>query len=677
MRIATRVLILLVMFFGFFGSKLPAYQDFHDKSHYSNSFGQWRQYRILLPPGYETSGRHYPVIYYFHGHSSRYMGEPYGDGLQVSLPEMVDYVKTHDVICVRWDGYDEDRYSSFYSGSPYNIQSSEYSSPSTGKLDFGEYFLDLVAHIDSSYRTIADRQHRATSGLSMGGFMSLYLSGRYPQLVGSASSYNPGHEFWVGPRGAKSHYMLRDFSANHSATMVRLIRASGDYISQYHNELNEIYSRNPDVDYEYRREEYHRHWVNGLDETLDFHMRAFQNKALNDTPRSFDHDNAFGTFDVWGYKVMVSGKKAGYTCLRGVTRNHFRVFTRAWQPDGPALEGRKITITTPMLYGNRRSYKIMDYDHASGEVSYYTLTSSEKGRLGFELDGGGHDISVLGGSEGRAPVLLPLYREGVPIVKPDVEQHLPIMLLNSYDFTVRDIGVSLTSRYPTVQISGGEFTIDSIAPGQVVDIGQRITQQYVSSNGFLQHCRLDLHLRYAGWHGEDQRMDVRILPTPLTAPDSVVVLDGSTATFDVFRQGGNQGGGFIRQRTVSEGAGNGNGIAEPGEEVTLWVRTAQGLDPLDKHTWHRAKIYSYDLLLSVSKDIAESKELEWTSVKDHTSAVKISAQCPVGRDVELFLESESYSYVWKPDYRYGEQLLMQAFQFHRDHVQRYVLGIGK
>ncbi len=676
-NITARFLFISVMVLLLAGQKLSAYQDFLDRSHYSRAFGQWRHYRILLPPDYETSGKHYPVVYYFHGHSSRYMGEPYGDGLQVSLPEMIDYVKTHDVICVRWDGYVEDRYSSFYSGSPYNIQSDDYGKQPLGELDFGEYFLELVAHIDSSYRTIADRQHRATSGLSMGGFMSLYLSARYPQLVGSASSYNPGHEFWVGPPGAKSHYMLRDFTANHGATMVRLIRASGDYISQYHEELNEIYSRNPDVDYEYRREEYHRHWVTGLDETLDFHMRAFENKALNDTPRSFDHDNAFGKFDVWGYTVEVSGKKAGYTCLRRVTRNHFRVFTRAWQPDGPVLEGQKITITTPMLYGNRRSYKIMDYNHAGGEVSYYTLTSSEKGRLTFELDGEGHDIAVLDRNEGRAPVLLPLAGAGVPIVEPDVEQHLPIRLLNSYDFTVRDIGVSLTCRYPTVKISGGEFTIDSIAPGQVVDLGERITQRFVSTTGFFQHCRLNLHLRYDGWHGEDRRIDVRVLPTPLATPDSVVVLDGRTATFDVFRQGGNQGGGFIRQRTVSEVQGNGNGIAEPGEEVTIWVRTVQGLDPLDKHSWHRTKIYSADPHLGALRDIAESKEREWTSVKDHTSAVMISPRCPPGRPIELLLESESYSFVWKPDYRYGEQLLQQAFQFHRDNVQRYVLRIGQ
>jgi enterochelin esterase-like enzyme len=61
----------------------------------------------------------------------------------------------------------------------------------------------LVEHIDHAYRTLTDRRHRAISGLSMGGFMSLYLSARYPHLIGSASSFNPGPEFFTGERGRR------------------------------------------------------------------------------------------------------------------------------------------------------------------------------------------------------------------------------------------------------------------------------------------------------------------------------------------------------------------------------------------------------------------------------------------------------------------------------------------
>ncbi|HLA41436.1 MAG TPA: hypothetical protein VJ417_15645, partial [Candidatus Glassbacteria bacterium] len=170
---------------------------------------------------------------------------------------------------------------------------------------------------------------------------------------------------------------------------------------------------------------------------------------------------------------------------------------------------------------------------------------------------------------------------------------------------------------------------------------------------------------------------VLVLPTPLAEPDSVEILDGRTITFPVFRQKGNQGGGFIYQRKVSEGTGNGNGVAEPGEEVTVWVRVPQGLDPLDKFTWQRTKVYTFDPQVQIARDIAEQKELEWTSVNNHTSALKIANDCPPGKAVELILKNESYSYVWKPDYRFGREKLYQAFQFHRNDVSRYLLTVGR
>jgi len=650
----------------------PAFSsaDFQDLTHWSNTFQQQHHYRIILPVDYETSGKRYPVVYYFHGHSSRYCAEPYGDGQQVSLPAMIDYVKSHDVIAVRWDGYVEKSYSSFYSGSPYDIQ------PESGEMDFGPYFLELVAHIDSTFRTVADRQHRGTCGLSMGGFMSLYLAGRYPDVIGSASSYNPGHEFWVGAPGTRVLYFLKDHVRNNYHQKIRLIRNSGDYISQYHLGLNEVYSRTPEVDYCFRQEEYHRHWVNGLAETLDFHLDAFADKSLADSPRSFDHDNAWPRFSLWGWSVEVGNKKAGYVCLRYAQFGYLRVFTRAWAPDGPAVEGQSLTITTPDMYGNAKTYRIMDYSHRDRSVKFYELRSSRDGRLTFTLDGSGHDISVLNGQEARAPVLLPLSQDEEPVVFPDRTLHLPLRFINTCGVTVHGLRFSLASEYPTASLEGGEVEIDSLAPGQVIDLSERFSQRFVSTSGEMAHCRLNVHVTWKGWYGQDYRVDVRVLPSPLAGPDSVLVLDGRKLSLPVFRQKGNQGGGSVYQRTVEEGRGNGNGIAEPGEEVTVWVRTPQGLDPLDKGTWHRAKVFCSDSAVTVCGDIAESKELEWTSVQDHTSRLRVSPTAAPGSQIELALKNESYCYYWQPDYRYGKELLLQAFQFHRNHCTRLMLQIG-
>ena len=36
-----------------------------DRTHESQVFHEMRHYRIFLPPDYETSGKRYPVVYFF------------------------------------------------------------------------------------------------------------------------------------------------------------------------------------------------------------------------------------------------------------------------------------------------------------------------------------------------------------------------------------------------------------------------------------------------------------------------------------------------------------------------------------------------------------------------------------------------------------------------------------
>lgn len=46
-----------------------------DSKHYSSVFGETRNYRVFLPPGYSNSPeKRYPVIYFYHGWSQRFFG---------------------------------------------------------------------------------------------------------------------------------------------------------------------------------------------------------------------------------------------------------------------------------------------------------------------------------------------------------------------------------------------------------------------------------------------------------------------------------------------------------------------------------------------------------------------------------------------------------------------------
>lgn len=646
-----------------------AHQPFEDRTHPSKVFGQPRHYRLFLPAGYHAGDRRYPVIYYFHGHSDRYTLERYDEGKD-TVPRIARFVATHPVIVVSVDGYVPEHYTGFYGGTPWDIRKEG------GDYDFGEYFLELVWHIDSTLRTHTGRRHRGTSGLSMGGFMSLYLSARYPDHIGSASAFNPGPEFYAGDKGRRVLWRAKDHTDNHARTKVRLIRASGDYISQYHEETRAAYQRASAVDFEYRQDEYHRHWATSIEETFEFHLRAFGDSALDNVPESFSHADAWRNFTVWGYQVRVEGEAPALVYLGDAQQGGMRVTTRQWAPDGPPAAGHRISITTPPLYAAGRAYQLQDLNLSGGELSRREIKASAEGRLSFTVDGAGHQLSFHGpGTGSQAPVLLPLTSKDRLRVLPAREVRLPIRVHNPRGEAMTNVRVELASEYPTVKLAAGPATVAKLEPGAVADLSSHFTARFTAGAGDFAHARLNLKFTYDGWFGAAREIDLAIAPEVMPPPLAVQILDGRTATLEVFRQKGNQGGGGSIRRTVTEGKGNGNGVLEPGEEATVWVKMAQGMDPFDKNNWYRAKVYTDSPWLAEVADIEEQKQLEWTSAKERTSLVRLDPGTPPGASIPILLFNESWSYHFTPDARYGKERLYQAFQLHSHHVHGYELKV--
>ena len=650
---------------------LPSFarQGFYDRTHSSRVFGEPRTYRIFLPPDYDVTGKAYPVIYYFHGHSDRYTLEQYDNGTD-TVPKIVDFVSRNDVIVVSVDGYVAKDYTGFYGGRPWDVD------VGGGDMDFGLYFLELVQHIDGTYRTFTDRRHRATSGLSMGGFMSLYLSARFPDVVGSASSFNPGPEFYIGDKGRRVLWRPKDHVSNHAQSMIRLIRASGDYISQYHEETREAYARSADVDFEYRQDEYHRHWATSIAESFSFHMRAFENPRLNNTPEAWSHADAYSSFKVWGYRVEATGSEPGIAYLTDVMQGGFRITTRRWAPDGPPVAGRQVTIATAPIYKAGSEYTILDLNLTSGRLSKTSTKADDAGRITLTVDGSGHQVSFAGpGTGGQPPVLLPLTASDVLRLPPAAELRLPIRIYNPRGVVMEDVKVAIESDYPTVNLTGRSAEIASLQPGGIADLSDRFRVILTSGAGYFAPARLRLRTTYDGWYEHVVNIDTLIVPEILPEPDAVEVLDGRTFTFRVFRQRGNQGGGILIERRVTEGKGNGNGILEPGEEATIWVRLVQGVDPFDKNTWHRCKVYTESPWITEVADIEDEKQREWTGARERTSLVQLSAAAAHGTEIPLLLSSESWSFHFTPDVRYGALPLYQAFQLHTRHLHKLELRI--
>ncbi len=665
MRFVVHVILCLALASTARGQQKP----FLDETHTSKIFGEARHYRVFLPGDYDTSEKRYPVIYYFHGHSDRYTLEHYDNGTD-TVPRIIAFVAKHDVIVVSVDGYVAKDYSDFYGGSPWDI------SREGGDYDFGAYFQELAAHIDATYRTLTNRRHRATSGLSMGGFMSLYLSARYPQLIGSASAFNPGPEFYVGDRGRRSLWRPKDYVSSHTHTMIRLVRASGDYISQYHEETRDAYARAQEVSFEYRQDEYHKHWATSIEETFGFHERAFANSALDNFPAVWSHANPYSSFEVWNYRIEAPGKEPALTYLEEVSQGGLRISTRRWAPDGPPLKNRQLTVTTAPRYEAKQSYTVMDYNLSTCKNHEWQVTSNSEGRLIVSVDGSGHQISVTGPGAGRQPpVLLPLTSKDELRLLPEKDHLLPLRIYNPRQEPMVKVKLLVSSDYPTVHIQSNSWEIPRIEAGNFVDVSERFPVRFTAGAGYFEPVRLRLTMTYDDWHETNKEFEVQIIPEGIPRPLAVEVLDGRKIKLDVFRQSGNQGGGTSIVREITEGKGNGNGILEPGEEATLWVKMAQGMDPFDKGNWYRCKVYSDSPWLTELADIQEPKQREWTSAQERTSLIYLSPQVPRGTSVDVLLDNESWSFRYTPDVRYGSEKLYQAFQLHTHHLNRYEIRV--
>jgi S-formylglutathione hydrolase FrmB len=134
--------------------------------------------KIYLPPGYDTSGKSYPVVYYFHSlnWSAEKMFE--SGNVQKLLDRAFANHVVNKFILVAAD------YGSAQQGSWYE------NSAVTGRwLDFTVE--ELVPFIDSRFRTIKNRDSRGLVGDFVGGRGALALSMFYPDMFSVMYAMHP------------------------------------------------------------------------------------------------------------------------------------------------------------------------------------------------------------------------------------------------------------------------------------------------------------------------------------------------------------------------------------------------------------------------------------------------------------------------------------------------------
>jgi enterochelin esterase-like enzyme len=131
----------------------------------------YRQYSVYLPKSYTTNPeKKYPVLYLLHGVFDNNNGWVQRGHLQDVANKLIDAGEAVEMIIVVpdagriWNGYFD------MEGWPYETF----------------FFTEFLPYIESKYRIIGDKQHRAIAGLSMGGGGTTVYAQKHPELFSSA-----------------------------------------------------------------------------------------------------------------------------------------------------------------------------------------------------------------------------------------------------------------------------------------------------------------------------------------------------------------------------------------------------------------------------------------------------------------------------------------------------------
>lgn len=624
-----RTKILLILLYTFVGHLLFGRNDLNttqiifDKHYYSNYFGAERNYRIFLPPGYsENSEKHYPVIYFFHGFMGRYNGpygtDPNGDmesryydawtgNVKLCGPDSLDnieeFVKNNEVIVAKWDGYVANQWP-----RPYDV------GPVKDDIQFVDYFPEFVNYIDANYRTIPSREGRAVSGLSMGGFMSLFVSSKYPHLISSASFFNPGAAFSIGNKSMQVYTEFKDLAINYTGLPIRMHIGLKDFLRQSNFELDATFKQHG-LSYESWQygENYYDgfHTVANVEGQFDFHMKYFLNPPSK--PDKWNHIDVYPEFSVWNYNVKSNRTKSGFCILKNVNKQGFNISTRAWLPDGPLYNDVTTTIVTDSIYQKSADYfvEVMNIDDQT--IVSQVVKSDDSGRLTITVNSGNCEVGIFKTGD---PAKIAIAGFKSSIVYPTVSEDIRIdpIIYNKGGVSSSNVTIELISQDDNIRVINSKKTINSIAKGEV----HNSTSFWINGrNPAVDRGKIKVLVTTTG------KTETFLFDIPFYTPDSEL------ANFNI-----SDGLSFKQEveGPVAFGQGNQDGIVNPGEKFSVLTKSEFSLD-----NYYGLKLFTDDPYIDQSKtSMKYSERNDWSGSMRMTSELYVKPDCPDGHVIKLF-----------------------------------------
>lgn len=124
---------------------------------------------VILPTDYYIARTDYPVVYLLHGFGGDHISWINRCSINTLIDSLEQQGASDDCIYILPDA-----------------KNSYYINNYDSSFNYSDFFAEeLVPYVDSSFRTIPEKSSRALLGLSMGGFGSIILAVKHPEIFGT------------------------------------------------------------------------------------------------------------------------------------------------------------------------------------------------------------------------------------------------------------------------------------------------------------------------------------------------------------------------------------------------------------------------------------------------------------------------------------------------------------
>jgi enterochelin esterase family protein len=238
--------------------------------YHSSALSRDRRMHVYTPPGYETSTEKYPVLYLLHGAGDSDDSWTSVGRANFILDNLIAAGKAKPMLVVMPAGHT----GPFSWNLP--TAPAKGGGPAGNARFEDDFTKDIQPYVEKHYRVVADRNHRAIAGLSMGGAQTLNVFADRPKDFGYAGVFSSAVIFGKAVDWEKQHETnLDDKAAKEGLKLVWFATGKDDFLMGRTKETVELFRKHGFTP-EFQETTGGHTWINWQKYLNEFAPRLFQ-----------------------------------------------------------------------------------------------------------------------------------------------------------------------------------------------------------------------------------------------------------------------------------------------------------------------------------------------------------------------------------------------------------------